>query len=275
MVPVTNLWLNNRLIMNYCKENNIPIFMIINGLLNTDFTHEAKDSDWVNCYSESIKKEYYKNSATAIPLGDPRMDAYSAIKPRHINYQYPNIVIGAAGFDPTDLNSYVAYEFDFLFDILQVINDLRTEGYKNQVVLKVRANGYIGLYKSFIDEYYPQLNVKIEQAIPFIEVVKQADLYISFYSQTVFEASCLGVPVIYFKKDNQYFHAPFNNNSNELTTAINTEELKSKISAFYSQDSCFDLFLTKQVMEKYIGNLDGKNTERNLEFIDSLIKNNY
>jgi hypothetical protein len=271
MVPVTNFWLNNRLIMNYCKNNNITIFMIINGLLVVDLGDDAKDSDWVNCYSESIKREYFKNSKHAIPIGDPRMDEYVTMCKKTINRECPNIVIGAAGFDVTDLNSYLAYEFDFLYDILKVIAALREHGYKNTVTLKVRANGYANLYKSFCKEYFSGLDVRIEQNQPFKKVIETADLYITFYSQTVFEASTFGIPAIYYKKDNQFIHTPFNGNS-ELVTAFTTADINNRIKDFYKDDSSFNSFLNKEVMEKYIGALDGKNVQRNMEFIYSLIK---
>lgn len=271
MVPVTNLWLNNRLIMDYCKNHNIPVFMIINGLLNVDYLNDAKDSDWVNCYSESLKQDYFKGRDNAVPLGDPRMDAYVTMGSKKINRGHPTITIGAAGFGVNDLNSYLAYEFDFLFDILKAIELLRGEGLKNNVVLKVRANGYADQYRSFINEYFPELQVRIEQNSPFIDVIKQADLYITFYSQTIFEASTIGIPTIYYKNDTQFTHAPFDGDS-ELITATDIEDLKRKMTAFYSNDPCFEKFTDKNVMERYIGKLDGKNTDRNTDFIYSLIK---
>jgi hypothetical protein len=270
MIPVTNFWMTNRLIMDYCKQHHIPIFMIINGLLNVDFTPEAKDSDWVNCYSESIRREYYKDSETALALGDPRMDIYANYPKREINREIPTIIIGAAGFDVTDLNSYLAYEFDFLYDILKAIEAIIADGKKCKLILKVRANGYTALYKSFINEYFPDFNIKIEQTAPFREVIVQGDLYITFYSQTVFEASCIGIPAIYYRKDNQFLHAPFDGKS-ELCTAEDVGELKNLIQAFYSKDDCFNKFLDKKIMEQYIGHLDGDNVRRNVDFIHSLI----
>lgn len=270
MVPVTNLWLTNRLIMHYCKNNNIPVFMVINGLLNASFLHDAKDSDWVNCYSESIKKEYFGGSERAVPLGDPRMDSYALAAARQINRDVPTIIIGAAGFDPTDLNAYLAYEFDFLFDILTVIAALRKAGRNNKIVLKVRANGYASLYRSLIDEYFSELDVQIEQDMKFRKVIEWADLYVSFYSQTVFEASALGIPVIYYKKDQQFLHAPFDSGS-ELVTAHDQTELKHCIEQFYAKDNIYDTFGKREVMEQYIGMLDGNNTKRNLDFIYKLV----
>jgi hypothetical protein len=273
MVPVTDLWLTNRLIMQYCLNNNVPIFMIINGLLASDFYRDATDSDWVNCYSESIKRNYFKNVAKAIPLGDPRMDVYAAMESKKINRENPVIVIGAAGFSPIDLNSYLAYEFDFLYDILTALSAKRAQGLTNTIILKVRANGYFDLYKSFTDEYFADLDIHIEQNTSFINVIKNADLYISFYSQTILEASCIGIPAIYYKNDNQFVHAPFDCQS-ELVTATNIEELQNAINAFYNSDDCFDKFMDKMILEKYIGKLDGKNTRRNIDFIYSLIEQN-
>jgi len=270
MVPITNYWITNRLIMNYCKNHNIPVFMIINGLLNVSFIHDGKDSDFVNCYSESIKREYFLSASNALPLGDPRMDQYVNIEHRVIDYVNPKVVIGTAGFDSLDLNSYMAYEFDFLYDILTCISKMQKDGYNSSVTLKVRANGYENLYQSFVEEYFNGIDIKIVQNISFFEVVSQADLYISIFSQTIFEASCLGIPTIYYKKDTQTIHKPFDEKS-ELVTANNVSELESSIKQFYNNPAIFNEFLQVKTLEKYIGKLDGQNTERNIKFIKDLI----
>jgi hypothetical protein len=96
-------------------------------------------------------------------------------------------------------------------------------------------------------------------------------LYISIYSQTLFEAASLGIPTIYYKKDTELNNRPFDAKS-ELVTALNVDELKEKILLFYENDDCYKSFIRKDVMEKYIGPLDGKNHERIVEFIYSLVK---
>ncbi|SDM88117.1 hypothetical protein SAMN05421813_12716 [Daejeonella rubra] len=271
MVPITHLWMENKLIINYCQKNSIPVFTIINGLLNLSFWNDAKGGDFVNSYSTSIKEDYFENAPNAIPLGDPRMDDYFDITPKNINRENPVIIIGAAGFDLLDLNSYLSFEFDFLYDILSVLKSLKDSN-KFKLILKVRPNGYKHLYNEMISEYFPELELEVIQDLSFEQVISKADLYITFYSQTVFEASCIGSPVIYYKKDTQTVDRPFDGAS-ELVTAFDTKTLKEKILAFYNSEPIFDLFLNKKVMEKYIGPLDGKNTARNIDFINSLISN--
>ncbi|NQX40294.1 hypothetical protein SAMN05421820_105170 [Pedobacter steynii] len=268
LIPVTNLWLNNRLVMHYCKNNNIPIFMIINGLLNARHWQDAHDSTWVNCYSESLKMDYFGNKNNALPLGDPRMDSYAKSSPKVVNRKSPNILIGAAAYSHLDQTSYVAFEFDFLFDVLKALTDLGHTNYS--ITLKVRANGYANLYQDFLREYFPHLNVTVIQDTPFSEVVSKADLYISFYSQTLMEAAVLGIPTIYYKKDDADLFRPYDCKS-ELVTALNIEELSAKIEAFYLNDSIFNKFMDRSVLERYIGPLDGKNLERNVDFIYSIL----
>ncbi|MES2828412.1 MAG: hypothetical protein V4687_09665 [Bacteroidota bacterium] len=270
MIPVTDLWMENRLIMNYCHSKNIPVYFIMNGLLNNSFSREGKDSKYVNCYSSSCKDDFFGGAENVYALGDPRMDKYSNIKPKEINRTNPTIIIGAAGYDVTDINSYLAYEFDFLYDILESISVLRKEGYRNSVVLKVRANGYIKQYQDFVDEYFPKLTIQIHQSTPFYEIIKAADLYISIYSQTQFEAACLGIPTIYYRKDTQSFFRPFDGES-ELITADTIETLTRNIRKFYANNNDFHTFMQKSVIESYIGPLDGKNLTRNIDFINQII----
>ena len=271
MIPITNLWLENRLLMLYCKNNKIPVFMIINGLLNIDHWKDGHDSDFVNCYSTSIHEDYFKNKENVVGLGDPRMDKYANSTPKKIDTNTPTITIGAAGFDNIDLNSYLAFEFDFLYDILEVLKNIKAKEFSCQILLKVRANGYANVYGDFIDEYFPDLNIEIEQNIPFVNILLKTDLYISFYSQTIIEAAASGIPTIYYKKDHQTIHRPFNGKS-ELVTSTNKLSLEKNIISFYNNDSIYKPFLEKIILEKYIGPLDGKNTERNMNFIDSILK---
>ena len=270
MVSVTDFWVTNRLLMQYCFGKKIPVFTIINGLLNTSFPYEAKDSDYVNCYSDSVKKNYFNNKGSVYSLGDPRMDKYAFVSPKSINRCNPVVFIGTAGYDSTDLNSYVAYEFDFLFDILETLNGFFCLGRELSVTLKVRSNGYAHAYEKFVQKYFPDLNVTIIQNESFFEFIQKADLYISFYSQTIIEASCCGIPTIYYKKDTQFIHAPFDGRS-ELITANDVLELKFYVSSFFDSHLIFDEFMKKEVLEKYIGPLDGFCTERNLEFIKKII----
>jgi hypothetical protein len=270
MIPVTDLWIENMLIMNYCNNNKIPVYFIANGLLNVSYSNDGKFSDYVNCYSESCKEDYFKNASNVFALGDPRMDKYSNVEPKPINRKNPVIVIGAAGYCVADINSYLAYEFDFLYDVLSSIKSLNNIGYQADIVLKVRANGYSHLYQSFVKEYFPNFEVRVIQNLAFYEVVKLADLYISIYSQTIFEASCLGIPVIYYKKDTQAVFRPFDRKS-ELVTAYNIENLTGKIKLFYSDMDDYFLFKKKEVLEKYIGPLDGNNLKTNIDFIENLL----
>lgn len=272
VIPVTNYWMENRIVMNLAKKNGIPIFMIANGLLNMRFETDGRDSDFINCYSESVKEDYFFGASNAVCLGDPRMDKYSLIKKKNINRKCPKIVIGAAGFNNIDLNSYLAYEFDFLHDVLSVLHNITQSGLEARIVLKVRSNGYSEQYSHFVKEYFPSMDIEIVQNIQFAALIQEADLYISIYSQTLFEASVLGIPVIYYKKDTQFIDRPFDEFS-EVVMAKSPKELHNSISAFYEADTVFSEFLKKEVLEKYIGFLDGRNTQRNIEFISSLVTN--
>jgi hypothetical protein len=270
MVPITDYWLENRLMMNYCKASGTPVFMIINGLLTLNFIWDGKDADVVNSYGEAIKSDYFKNARNVFCLGDPRMDQYSLYGRKEINRKEPTVIIGAAGYNLLDLNSHIAYEFDFMFDLLTAFRKIR-EHHSFKLIIKVRSNGYNEQYKSFVNEYFSDLDVTILWDIPFAALITQADLYISFYSQTVFEASSIGIPTLYYKKDLQFSNRPFDGHC-ELVTAFNPEELFGKIKMFYENDPCYEPFGEKEVMSKYIGPLDGGNAVRNTEFIYSLLK---
>jgi hypothetical protein len=271
MVTMSSIGVVNQLMISYCKKNNIPVYMIINGLLANSFLDEAKDGTWINSYGSSVKTNYFKGMDNVVCLGDPRMDAYAHFHiKRHTVPHQPTICIGASGFTSVDLNCYLAIEFEFLNDIMKACSVLQEKGRKMNLVIKVRSNGYRQQYKNFLNEYYPDMPVSLFDVTPLRELYEQTDFFISIYSQALFEASCLGIPVLYYKNDVQYFHPPFDGES-ELVTALSFKDLIEKIELFYARDPIYDRFMDKRVMEKYIGPLDGKNCERNCDFIYSLL----
>ena len=271
MIAFASIGVINRLIINYCKSNNVPVYMIINGLLANSFLDEAKVGTWTNSYGESVKANYFKGMKNIVCLGDPRMDYYAThLRTRTLDIAKPVIGIGASGFTNVDLNCYLAIEFEFLFDVLTACRAVMKTGKHMDIILKIRSNGYIQQYTNFIAEYFPDIPVKIFDKIAMKEILEKVDFLISIYSQTLFEASCIGIPALYYKNDTQIFHPPFDGQS-ELATAYTQEDLITKIEAFYNHDAIYSAFIDKVNMEKYIGPLDGQNLKRNIDFIYSLL----
>lgn len=255
-----------------CKKGGIPSYLIINGFMSGDFLDESKYATTINSYSTSIKENYFKGMDNVVCLGDPRMDNYAKARRsvREINRDFPVITIGPAAHSCVDLNSYLAVEFEFMYDILSVLKNLRECGRKVKVVIKIRSNGYRAQYEEFVAEYFPGVVDEILCSIPMQNVLEKTDFYISTYSQTLFEASCLGVPALYYKNDLEVIDAPYDGNS-ELVTAKNKDELETAVNDFFCASPRYDCFLNQAVMEKYIGPLDGKNLQRNLNYVYSLV----
>ena len=205
MVYIANIGLLNCLLLDYCKKKNIPSYLVLNGLLLHAYPEEdIQGITWINAYGESIKKDYFKDADNVVCLGDPRLDVYiNSYSPRAINYSEPTILIGAGGFSNIDLNSYSAVEFEFLYDVMQACRIIRNKGKKFKIIIKVRSNGYITQYINFTKEYFEDIPVEIFDTIPFSQVLVRADFYISVYSGTHFEASCLGIPALYYKNDKE------------------------------------------------------------------------
>ncbi|QOY54071.1 hypothetical protein HUE87_09295 [Candidatus Sulfurimonas marisnigri] len=253
-----------------CKSKNIPSYLIINGLLGPEYSDEAKYATIINSYSVSIKENYFKNMENIVTLGDPRMDDYACENQNKINRVMPVITIGTSGYNPVDLNSYVAVEFDFLYDVLFALKKSMNKNVLFKINIKVRSNGYKKQYDSFVKKYFSELNITVIENTPMKTVLKKTDFYVSIYSQTLFEASCLGIPVIYYKKDNEIMMPPFDNNS-ELVTVSTVEDFIEAFDDFQNKNKRYDAFLDRTNMEKYIGPLDGKNLDRNLQFIYKLL----
>ena len=270
---IANIGLVQTIVDCVLKVKGVPSYLIINGLMPSTFGDEAKYASYINCYGVETKKNYYQNAENVICLGDPRMDGYmNSVKEKNrlINRVKPVVGIGTSGFNPLDMNSYVAVEFEFMYEVLTSFKELKNEGQLFSILIKVRPNGVLDQYKSFVQEYFPDLEVDLLREVPMIDVFEKTDLYISIYSQTLFEASCLGIPAIYYKKDKEYLDAPFDGKS-ELVTVNTVHGLKQAFVDFKSAHFRFDGFLDRSVMEKYIGPLDGNNTLRNLDYIYGLL----
>lgn len=254
-----------------CRERGVSSYLIINGLLARPFVDDSKYATVINSYSSSIKQHYFRGMDNVVCLGDPRMDQYPPLgRERPFNPDAFTVTIGASGHNPTDLNSYVAVEFDFLHDVLEALSRLRKRGIKVRVVIKVRANGYRAQYEQFTAEYFPGLVDEILDVPPIRTVLEGTDFFISIYSQTLFEASCLGIACLYYRADDEINDPPFDGRS-ELVTVETVDDLVQALADFRRGASQFDAFLDRSVMERYIGPLDGKNVERNLAFIYDLV----
>ncbi len=270
VILIANIGHTSTLFDLACQSRKIPSYLIVNGLLLNNYQDEAKYATYINAYSKSIKENYFKDMDNIVALGDPRMDMYADLKQKKINRDNPTVTIGTSGFNPTDLNSYVAVEFDFMYDILQAFSILKANGEECRIVIKVRPNGYLEQYKEFVKDYFQDLEVEYIITTPMIDVLKKTDFYISICSQTLFEASCLGIPVVYYKNDTEILNAPFDNNS-ELVIITKIEEMIQAYYDFKSKHSRYESFLNKKVMEQYIGPLDGNNLSRNIDFIYSIL----
>jgi hypothetical protein len=270
-ILIANIGFTATLFDCVCKAKGVPSFLIINGLLGAEYVDDSKYADFINSYSESIRDNYFRGIDNVYPLGDPRMDGYSVQDVKAVLRDCPTIVIGASGFNSVDLNSFVAVEFEFLSSVLCSFQKLRDNGYNFKIIIKVRPNGYLAQYEKFAIKYYPNLVDEIVDSVPMRDVLLKADFYISIYSQTLFEASCLGIPVVYYRADNEIHSPPFDMKS-ELVTVCTENELVTAYQDFLNGSARFSAFLDRKVMEKYVGPLDGKNLERNMAFIYRLLE---
>jgi len=271
-VMVSNVGGPNGLIDAACKARGIPSYLIINGWLSGDFLDEAKYSTVINAYGTSIKENYFRGMNNVVCLGDPRMDDYPPMtKRKKFNPDSFTVTIGASGYNNIDLNSFTAVEFEFLFDVLTALSIVRKRGVDLKIIVKVRANGLIDQYRQFTAEYFPGLVGTLVDSVPMKKVLERSDFYISIYSQTIFEASCMGIPCLYYKKDVEILDPPFDGQS-ELVTVGDINALVQAIEDLRSDSERFAAFLKRSVMEKYLGPLDGKNGDRNLEFIFEILR---
>lgn len=270
IVLIANVGQRQMLIDCIAKARGVPSYLIVNGLLTYDYLDEGTFATVINAYSRSMKRAYFNDATHVFALGDPRMDVYAGMKQRIVNRKTPVVTIGASGFNNVDLNSYLAVEFQFLDDILGAFSEVAATGQEFKLNVKVRPNGYIRQYQSFAEEYYPNLEVSFFDTTPILELLKRTDLYISIYSQTLLEASALGIPCLYHKADREYVQAPFDGQSGLVVTSSKMD-LVQAFADFLGQNQRFAPFLNRMHLEQFIGPLDGGNLRRNIAAVDLLL----
>ena len=273
IVLISNLGRIPSLLHCVSRGSDIPSYLVINGMLLSDFTDDSKMATHINAYSESIKDNYFSQQRNVFALGDPRMDRYAKIRRKAPERDRPVVTIGTSGFNPVDLNSNLAVEFQFLAEVLTAMQEATHGDFQPRVVLKCRENNYKHQYQSFVSEYFSSMEVDIASEVSIDEVLSKSDLYISISSQTIFQAAAMGVRTIYHQSDRELMHTPFDGKS-EIITTSDVSSLRDALRDFAWGSSRFDLFLDKSVLEKYIGPLDGHNLRRNLDFIENLVTRN-
>lgn len=269
-IPVSSLGVRQILVESVLDSYGVPSFLILNGMMNSKFGDESKKANFINCYSEGIRREYFKEAMNALPLGDPRMDKYFFQGPKKVDSNVSaqiRVGVGTSGFNSIDLNSYVAIEFEFINDILEILENGSLS--ISSIVLKTRANNSRKQYEKFINKYWKsgKNKILISEINDFSNFVASCDVYISTYSQTLFEAAAAGVPPVYYKKDVEKLYPPFDG-SGELMTAPNREALRILINKVLDNKSNLaSMIPSLDYIEEYVGKVDGQSMRRNLEFI--------
>ena len=272
VVSISSWGLRESLIRLVAKKYGALDFIIINGILCSRFSDEGKGFDFTNSYSDSIKNLFFGSQDNVLALGDPRMDAYISNKAVYVQNleNYFTICIGTSGFNCLDLNSNAAIEFDFLFSVLTAIQGSHKFSHNVRIRILVRSNGYLSQYRNFISWYFPNLDIEFSQGISVRAFLTNASLFITFYSQTLFEASCLGIPVIYFINHREEIQEPFGPES-PFPSATDVDGLVLNIENTIKMEIKGKSVGNKVILEHYIGPLDGMNTQRNIAFIDSIL----
>lgn len=274
LILVTNYGFFDSILSSVATNFKVPSYLIINGMLVSKYGNDSKNATLINSYGVRMAEDYFKGSQNVVYLGDPRMDKYFSKLSKVNRFSESSalvIGIGTAGLNNTDLVSYAAFEFEFLYACLFAIQLLQNSGKIIEIRLRVRANGVVNKYKRFVEEYFPDLTIFFCQEETLLDYFEKLNLYISFYSQTLLEASAMGIPVIYFKFDEEDLFPPFDSRS-ELVTAESKERLFSLIKDFNANEEIYRKFMDSATLEKYIGFVDGGNLQRNIRAIEGMLE---
>ena len=277
------------------KENSIQnsniekqALIIEKRLINFGLT------SFIVVYSENVKKLISStkkiDSNRILVLGCPRIDEYIKFKPLNPK----KITLISFRYD-LSLNYFKAYDrtrhpFDakdknliFFFNkIHSLFIDLAIKNKKEKFVIKIK---YPHIWKKKLENIKlkkeKEKNCKINNLEIIAdenhmsEILKDTKLLVGINSLGLVEGRILGIPCIVpnfkiIEKYNKYLF--FKNYFNkELIVVKNDDEFNTKANFFLKQD--FKKIITKlnrPLIEEFFGYMDGKNTQRNINFLKNI-----
>jgi len=250
-----------RLLVRMCQKNNLPNAIMINGVLSNSFYIEAKTADKVFVYGETQKNGYLKDyPEKAVVTGNPLYEKAFALRDKQSVIHPPKkVLIGTSDPIPGDINSQYSSTESFLKNVMDALEALMYQ-YDFDVSIKLHPGESLAFYERLINQQKFRINEIISSG-NMQEILMGVDLMIINHSVAVFEASLMGIPVLYYHPAKQVLFEPFNGKSG-LSSALSSEELAGALKRMFEDREYALKFTKKEALEPFTGPFDGKAGDR-------------
>jgi hypothetical protein len=254
-----------RLLVRVAQAMDIPTLHLNDGYKADDFQREGFAAGHALAWSEAIRDNYYDGRrGNVVVTGNPKADAM----PQQIRASTvrKRVLIGSFTFSPIDLNCRRSDPESFLALVLEGIR--RSSIVRPRVTVKLHPADEGAPYSAIIADY-ADLEPTVISAGDVTALFEDADVYITTYSTSLLEAVAVGVPVVYFRVNNQRLLAPFSDDDfMEQQTATSAAEIATLL------DNPPPEFAKRadrrRWCEQYLGPLDGRSVQRVLREVEKV-----
>jgi len=255
-----------RLLIRVAQQMDIPTFVLNDGFKADDFEAECMTADHALAWSSALAEHYLARRAhgRTTVTGNPKADDQYPLAWRRRG-AIKRILVGGFAFSCVDLNCRRSDPEWFLDGVLTGI-ECSTSA-TAQIVVKLHPADH-RLHYAAVLAAHPKLSVELKLEGDVVEAFASADLYVTGASTSLLEAVAFGLPVIYYRVNEQHLHPPFTDDSViQPRTAASPRQLAALIDRVAHGELTPE---TKEITawcERYLGQRDGHSVARIIEAI--------
>lgn len=250
-----------RLLVRAAQAEGVPTVLVNDGWKGDDHQPEGMIADRVCALSSSTAERYFAARRPNTPVtvtGDPRTDL--AARPERTatgrGAGLRRILVGSFTFSPVDLLCRRSDPETFLDEVLTGLAAAE-QARRARITLKLHPADRAEVYTDVLTRH-ADLDVHVVSTGDVSELFPATDLYLSTYTTSLLQAVVAGVPIAYYRVNDQRLHAPFGGDEVlERATASSPAELTELLQAGRALRDPGSAWL-----ERYLGPNDGRCTDR-------------
>jgi len=239
--------------------------VINDGWKGDEHQQDGIAADRALAWSESIARNYYgsrRQGPTTRVTGNPRSDETHR-RPRPAptpGGSLRRLLVGSLTFSPSDLNCRRSDPERFLGEVLEgIAASRRARG--AHVLIKLHPADRLESYTSVLGRF-AGLELETTRTGDVLDLFSAADAYVTTYSTSLLEAAAVGLPVVYYRVNEQRLHPPF---SNDQLMAARTASSPQELAALLDDAGRLELPGGETVtswLQEHLGPADGRCSER-------------
>ena len=257
-----------RLLVRVAQAMDIPTLVLANGLMADDFQAECMTADWGLAWCEPIATRYFarRPQGNTEVVGNPKADVLRAAHPPRPRNTQQRILVGSFTYSPADVNCRRSDSESFLAEVLEGIRRSGA-GSRASVTVKLHPADPPDHYEAILTGFR-DLDVSVVGSGDVTDLFDTADVYVTTYSTSLVEAAAVGLPIVYYRINDQHLHPPFAGDEFlEPRTAATPESLARLLDATDRDASLRAVESLGRFAETYLGRADGGSVERVVEAV--------